>query len=249
MADNETTQSTTPATLPAGVTFGFDDVDGVKIARSKTGFGVDGSYTDVSSSDPLPVEDAAAAALLGTIDTDTGAIATALAVVDDWDESDRAKVNPIVGQAGVQGGSGTVSANTQRVVLATDVALPAGTNAIGKLAANSGVDIGDVDVTSTVPPTAGTATLANVAGSASSVTLIASNANRKGAVIVNDSAATLYIKFGSSASATSFTYVLPGSGSLLVPAVWEMPAGTVYTGIITGIWGSATGSARCTELT
>jgi hypothetical protein len=39
------------------------------------------------------------------------------------------------------------------VVLATDVALPAGTNAIGKLAANSGVDIGDVDVTSISPGT------------------------------------------------------------------------------------------------
>lgn len=33
-------------------------------------------------------------------------------------------------------------------------ALPAGTNAIGKLAANSGVDIGDVDVTSITPGTA-----------------------------------------------------------------------------------------------
>ena len=30
-------------------------------------------------------------------------------------------------------------------------ALPAGTNAIGKSAANSGIDIGDVDVTSIVP--------------------------------------------------------------------------------------------------
>ena len=75
-------------------------------------------------------------------------INTKLDIVDDWDESDRAKVNPIVGQAGVQGASGVVTALTQRVVLATDVALPAGTNAIGKLAANSGVDIGDVDVTS-----------------------------------------------------------------------------------------------------
>lgn len=46
------------------------------------------------------------------------------------------------------GGSGTTDAGTVRVNLATDVALPAGTNAIGKLAANSGVDIGDVDVTS-----------------------------------------------------------------------------------------------------
>lgn len=35
-------------------------------------------------------------------------------------------------------------------------ALPAGTNAIGKLAANTGVDIGDVDVTSVVPGTSAT---------------------------------------------------------------------------------------------
>lgn len=35
-------------------------------------------------------------------------------------------------------------------------ALPAGTNAIGKLAANSGVDIGDVDVTSVIPGTSAT---------------------------------------------------------------------------------------------
>lgn len=41
------------------------------------------------------------------------------------------------------------------VVLASDTALPAGTNAIGKLAANSGVDIGDVDVL-TIPGIAGT---------------------------------------------------------------------------------------------
>lgn len=82
-----------------------------------------------------------------TLASDDPAV-TSLAIIDDWDESDRAKVNPIAGQVGVQGGSGTVTALTQRVVLATDVALPAGTNAIGKLAANSGVDIGDVDILS-----------------------------------------------------------------------------------------------------
>lgn len=62
--------------------------------------------------------------------------------------------------------NGAVSAQTQRVTIANDStgvlasvgavgsitnALPAGTNAIGKLAANSGVDIGDVDVTSIIP--------------------------------------------------------------------------------------------------
>lgn len=59
------------------------------------------------------------------------AAATSLAIMDDWDESDRAKVNLIAGQAGVQGASGAVSANTQRVVLATDVELPTGTNKLG----------------------------------------------------------------------------------------------------------------------
>lgn len=54
------------------------------------------------------------------------AIRTLLDTIDDWDESDRAKVNPIVGQAGVQAGSGNVTANTQRVVIATDQ--PAFTN-------------------------------------------------------------------------------------------------------------------------
>lgn len=83
-----------------------------------------------------------------TGNTALSAIQTAIQIMDDWDESDRAKVNPIAGNAGVTGNTGTVDAGTQRVTLATNVALPAGTNGIGKLTANSGVDIGDVDVTS-----------------------------------------------------------------------------------------------------
>ena len=52
---------------------------------------------------------------------------------------------------------GTVT--TVTAVTAISNALPAGTNAIGKLAANSGVDIGDVDVTSIA---AGTNSIGNV---------------------------------------------------------------------------------------
>jgi len=66
-----------------------------------------------------------------------GAALTALQIMDDWDETDRCKVNPIAGQAGVQGGSGTVTALTQRVVLATDVGLPAGTSSIGSVTQSS----------------------------------------------------------------------------------------------------------------
>jgi hypothetical protein len=55
--------------------------------------------------------------------------------------------------------NGTGVLATVGAVTAITNALPAGTNAIGKLAANSGVDIGDVDVTSI---SAGTNTIGNV---------------------------------------------------------------------------------------
>ena len=60
-------------------------------------------------------------------------VKTALEIMDDWDESDRAKVNPVVGQAGLAGGSGVDAANALRVSLATNVALPAGTNRLGSM--------------------------------------------------------------------------------------------------------------------
>jgi hypothetical protein len=74
------------------------------------------------------------------------AAATAsLSVLDDWDESDRCKANLIVGQAGIAGGSGVDGATVPRVTLATNVGLPAGTNAIGRLYSNPGVIIGSVE--------------------------------------------------------------------------------------------------------
>ena len=51
-------------------------------------------------------------------------------------------------------GTGVIA--TVGAVTAITNALPAGTNAIGKLAANTGVDIGDVDVTSIIPGTGAT---------------------------------------------------------------------------------------------
>jgi hypothetical protein len=61
--------------------------------------------------------------LLGTIDSDTDAIKTAVQILDNAISGTEMQVDVVA-------------------------ALPAGSNAIGKLAANSGVDIGDVDVTS-----------------------------------------------------------------------------------------------------
>lgn len=88
-----------------------------------------------------------------------------------------------------------------------------------------------------------TATLSNVDDSTSSVTLAAANADRLGLIVYNDSSGDLYLKFGSSASSTSFTVKIPAD------SYWEMPE-PVYTGIVTGAWSTdAGGAARVTELT
>lgn len=51
--------------------------------------------------------------------TDDNAVA-ALEIMDDWDESSRAKVNPIVGQAGIAAGAGTVGVTVPRMTLASN---------------------------------------------------------------------------------------------------------------------------------
>lgn len=96
---------------------------------------------------------------------------------------------------------------------------------------------------SEVSPTvsASAATTANVASAATTVTLQAANTSRLGLTIHNDSTQTLYVKLGSGATATSYTVEMAAG------AYFEMPYG--YTGIVTGIWASANGSARMTELT
>jgi hypothetical protein len=109
-----------------------------------------------------------------------------------------------------------------------------------------GADGTSTDVSATTPlpaepPGAGTATLTNVSGSASSVSLLAANAARRGAIIYNDSTAILYVKFGTAASTTSYTYLLVAGATVEFPR-------PVYTGVVHGIWASATGAARVTEV-
>jgi len=72
-------------------------------------------------------------------------------------KADGTKINP----AQEDGNLATIAGDTTSIdgkitacntgAVTVSAALPAGVNAIGKLAANSGVDIGDVDVTSVVP--------------------------------------------------------------------------------------------------
>lgn len=83
-------------------------------------------------------------------------------------------------------------------------------------------------------------TLTNVSASVTSVTIKATNYNRKVLNVFNDSTAWMYLKFGTSASTTSFTVkIAPGQ-------YYEMPQ-PVYVEELTAVWASATGTARVTE--
>lgn len=90
--------------------------------------------------------------------------------------------------------------------------------------------------------TVATATISRVAASATSVTLLAANENRRRVILYNESTADLYVKFGATASATSYTTKL-GPGD-----TYESPTDWVYTGVIDGIWSAATGTAQITEM-
>lgn len=100
---------------------------------------------------------------------------------------------------------------------------------------------GSIDVNVLGSGSSSTATVTSVASSASNVTLLSANAARLGVSIYNDSTQVLYIKLGTTASSTSFTVQLTSNG------VYEVPFN--YTGRIDGIWVSANGNARITELT
>lgn len=88
-----------------------------------------------------------------------------------------------------------------------------------------------------------TPTLTNVASSATSVTLLAANVNRKSLKIFNDPGVTLggqlFIAYGSSASATGF------SDKIFPNASYNDDN---YTGAVSGIWNTALGTARVTEV-
>lgn len=86
----------------------------------------------------------------------------------------------------------------------------------------------------------GTSTLSNVSASASSVTALASNAARLRAWLYNDSTSAVNIKYGATASTTSFTKRLLPNDFFVVE---------LYSGRIDAIWDSAAGTMRVTELT
>jgi len=118
--------------------------------------------------------------------------------------------------------------------------------------------IGDVAVTPTTPlpvtgvaggsitaiaPVVATASLTALASLATTQQLLAANSARQGLILVNTDANNVKIKYGTTASATSFTAIVPANGG-----IWEMPY-PVYTGRIDAIWDAdGAGSLYATEM-
>lgn len=147
-----------------------------------------------------------------------------------------------VGSTAVATGNGVVGTGVQRVAIASD------NTAFSVNAVQSGtwtVQPGNTANTTAwlfQNARAATSSVTSVASSATSVTLLASNTARKGATVFNDSTAILYLKFGATASATSYTVQIAAGG------YYEFPGPTVYSGVVDGIWSAANGNARLTEL-
>ena len=109
--------------------------------------------------------------------------------------------------------------------------LPAGSAAIGKLAANSGVDIGDVDVTSTVHP-AGNGTFTSYARfiAATTATALTDSTNglnttetaAKEIIIQAASTNTSYFMVGSSGATATTNGIQVNAGDMLILPVADI---------------------------
>lgn len=149
--------------------------------------------------------------------------------------------------ASTQPVSGTVTANQGTSPWVNNITQVGGSSiALGQTTMVSSIPVVIASNQSAISVTSGTsstATSSSVASSATSVQLLASNTSRKNATFFNDSTSILYLKLGTTASTSSYAVQIPSNG------YYELPNGSVYTGEIDGIWSSANGNVRITELT
>lgn len=85
-------------------------------------------------------------------------------------------------------------------------------------------------------------TVTAVSAATSSTQLFGSTYPSRGRSVFNDSTATLYLKFGSSAATNSYSVQIPPA------SYFEFPGEVPYAGVVTGVWSAASGTAYCTEV-
>ena len=141
---------------------------------------------------------------------------------------------PALGQAAMAASQPVVIANNQSVLPSNISQINAVTPLMGAGPTGTG------SMRQTIA-NAATPTSANVAASITNVTLLASSATRLGAAFYNDSSSAMYLKLGATSSTTSFTV------KLVAGAYYEIPGPHIYSGIVDGIWDTATGTCRVTS--
>jgi len=124
------------------------------------------------------------------------------------------------------------------VSLPTGAATETSLAAVAATASGSNLRVTPVNQT---PIASSAAMVASVAASATNVTLLSANTERVGFAVYNDSTAVCYLKFGATASSTSFTVLLSGG------SYYEYAGHGIYEGQVDAIWATATGSARVTS--
>ena len=89
--------------------------------------------------------------------------------------------------------------------------------------------------------TGGTGTVTSVADAATSATLLSAATTRRKFIMYNDSTETCYVKYGTTATSTDFTWLVPAGATIEEEH---------YNGRVDGIWAAnASGSMRITEIT
>lgn len=124
-------------------------------------------------------------------------------------------------------GAGNTGTGSQRVTIATDQAA---------------VPVSVASPLPVAPPSVTTAgTLTRASNNTSSATLMALNAARKGLLLYNDSTTNCFVKFGATASTTSFAVKLFATDSYSM----DPP---IYTGVVDYICDAASGNMEAVEL-
>jgi hypothetical protein len=192
MADN------VAITAGTGTSVAADDIASVFYQRVKLSLGADGSAVDAI----------AGAGAVGTgVQRVTLAsddpVTAAVQIMDDWDESDRAKVNLIVGQAGIAAGAGAVGATVPRVTLSSDDPGVTKLNSIAKAVEG---DYETVAASQTAQVLGGT----GASGDFISHILVVPATTSPGNVLLLDNATSITVFAGGASSVTNLVpFVIP----------------------------------------
>lgn len=265
MADNVQFQSQQLATPASGTTVSTDEAASGHIQRVKLAYSADGVDTHVQAdSAGLLVNLDVHKDTIGDVMSATDQAIAVKSAIFGYTTSmggsfEPVKVTPsgaLTVEATITDGSGPVTVDG--TVAATQsgtwnlnniggtISLPTGAATETSLATVAGAvsssNMRIVESGLSLPISSSAAETYSIDDQATNATLLDANASRKGFGIYNDSAQDLYIKFGATATTTSFSVKLQPA------AYYELAGHGVYTGRIDGIWGAnGTGAARVTE--